>query len=174
MLYRSPRTGAIDLVMDPADPNTLYAAMWQRIRRKWSDPRVEPGYNEGGIWKTTDGGDDMDRGEHGASRRRGSAAASASTSSRSKPNVLYAFVDNYEPGTPPREGERDAYRRLILEARIKAAEIYRTDDKGATWRKVSRVEHLHDAALRHLRLGVRPDPRRPDRREHGLHAGPRA
>ena len=45
--YRSPRTGAIDLVMDPADPNTLYAATWQRSRRKWSDPRVEPGYDRG-------------------------------------------------------------------------------------------------------------------------------
>jgi hypothetical protein len=36
VLYRSPRTGAIDLVMDPRDPNTLYAALWQRVRRKWS------------------------------------------------------------------------------------------------------------------------------------------
>ena len=43
VLYKSPRTGAIDLVMDPSDPNTLYAATWQRMRRKWSDPRVEPG-----------------------------------------------------------------------------------------------------------------------------------
>lgn len=51
--YRSPSTGAVDLVMDPKDPNTLYAAMWQRTRRKWSDPRVEPNYTEGGIWKTT-------------------------------------------------------------------------------------------------------------------------
>src|SRR5689334_17071898 len=56
ILYKSPRTGAIDLAMDPRDPNTLYASMWQRIRRKWSDPRVEPGYNEGGVFKTTDGG----------------------------------------------------------------------------------------------------------------------
>ena len=37
VLYRSPRTGAIDLVMDPGNPNVLYAAMWQRIRRKWSE-----------------------------------------------------------------------------------------------------------------------------------------
>ena len=60
VLYRSPRTGAIDLVMDPSDPNTLYAATWQRIRRKWSDPRVEPGYDESGIFKTTDAGRDLD------------------------------------------------------------------------------------------------------------------
>ena len=37
VFFRSARTGAIDLVMDPSEPNTLYASMWQRIRRKWSD-----------------------------------------------------------------------------------------------------------------------------------------
>jgi photosystem II stability/assembly factor-like uncharacterized protein len=56
VFFRSAKTGAIDLVMDPSDPNTLYAAMCQRVRRLWSDPRVEPGDNEGGIWKTTDAG----------------------------------------------------------------------------------------------------------------------
>ena len=78
--YKSPRTGAIDLVMDPQDPNTLYAAMWQRIRRKWSDPRVEPGYNEGGVFKTTDAGPHVDGGQSGSAGARSSAAASGSTS----------------------------------------------------------------------------------------------
>jgi photosystem II stability/assembly factor-like uncharacterized protein len=136
VLYKSPRTGAIDLVMDPANPDTLYAATWQRIRRKWSDPRVEPGYSESGIWKTTDGGKtwaDVDDGLP-AAQFRGRIGLDVS---RSNPNVLYAFVDNYDEGRPPREGERDAYGRLIMESRIKAAEIYRTDDKGKTWRKVS-------------------------------------
>jgi photosystem II stability/assembly factor-like uncharacterized protein len=136
VFYRSARTGAIDLVMDPADPNTLYVSMWQRVRRKWSDPRVEPGYSEGGIWKTTDGGTSWSEANTGlpAAQFRGRIGIDVS---RSNPGVLYAFVDNYEPGRPAREGERDAYQRPIQEARIKAAEIYRTDDKGATWRKVS-------------------------------------
>lgn len=47
-------TGAIDLVMDPQDPRTLFVAMYQRQRRAW-------GYNGGGpgsgIFRTTDGGD---------------------------------------------------------------------------------------------------------------------
>jgi photosystem II stability/assembly factor-like uncharacterized protein len=54
--------------------------------------------------------------------------------------VLYAFVDNYEPARPAREGEFDAYTRPVFEARIKAAEIYRTDDRGAAWRKVSETD----------------------------------
>lgn len=136
VFYRSARTGAIDLVMDPGNPNTLYAAMWQRVRRKWSDPRVEPGYNEGGIWKTTDGGQSWSEANTGlpVPQHRGRIGVDIA---RSNPSVLYAFVDSYEPGTPPREGERDAYERPVLEARIRSAEIYRTDDKGSTWRRVS-------------------------------------
>ena len=136
VFYRSARTGAIDLVMDPSDPNTLYAAMWQRVRRKWSDPRTEPGYTEGGVWKTTDAGKTWTEANQGlpAAQFRGRIGLDVA---RSNPNVVYAFVDNYEPGRPPREGEQDAYTRPIFEGRIKAAEIYRSDDKGGTWRKVT-------------------------------------
>ena len=136
VFYRSARTGAIDLVMDPSDPNTLYAAMWQRVRRKWSDPRTEPGYTEGGVWKTTDAGKTWTEANQGlpAAQFRGRIGLDVA---RSNSNVVYAFVDNYEPGRPPREGEKDAYTRPIFEGRIKAAEIYRSDDKGGTWRKVT-------------------------------------
>jgi photosystem II stability/assembly factor-like uncharacterized protein len=136
VLYRSPRTGAVDLVMDPADPETLYASMWQRVRRKWSDPRVEPGYDESGIVKTTDGGKTWTDASAGlpAPEHRGRIGIDVA---RSNPNVLYALVDNYEPARPAKEGERDAYGRPVFEPRIKAAEVYRTDDKGKSWHKVS-------------------------------------
>ena len=52
-LFLNDRTGAVDLIMDPTDPNTLYAAMWERDRRAWNF--VESGEGSG-IWKTTDGG----------------------------------------------------------------------------------------------------------------------
>jgi photosystem II stability/assembly factor-like uncharacterized protein len=136
VLYRSPRTGAWDMVMDPGNPDVIYVSMWQRIRRKWSDPRVEPGYGEGGIFKTTDGGKTWTEASTGlpAPEHRGRIGIDIA---RSNPKVLYAFVDNYEPGRPPQENEVDAYTRPIHEARIKAAEVYRTDDGGATWKKVS-------------------------------------
>ena len=136
VLYKSPRTGAWDLVMDPANPDVVYASMWQRIRRKWSDPRVEPGYSEGGVFKTTDGGKTWTEASVGlpASEHRGRIGIDIA---RSNPKVLYAFVDNYAPGVPAKEGERDAYGRPVFEARIKAAEVYRTDDGGTSWTKVS-------------------------------------
>ncbi len=136
VFYRSPRTGAWDLVMDPSTPDVLYASMWQRVRRKWSDPRAEPGYSEGGIWKTVDGGLTWSEANTGlpAPQFRGRIGIDIS---RTNPKVLYAFVDNYEPGRPPQANERDAYGRPIQESRIKAAEIYRTEDGGATWVKAS-------------------------------------
>jgi len=136
VLYRTAAAGAIDLVMDPTDPNTLYAATWQRTRRKWSDPRVEPGQTETGLWKTTDAGKTWQPINEGLppARFRGRIGIDVA---RSNPSVLYAFIDNYEPGRAPMEGEHDAYGRRIAEARIKSAEIYRTNDKGKQWRKVS-------------------------------------
>ena len=136
VLYRTPTAGAIDLVMDPANPDVLYAATWERTRRKWSDPRVEPGASESGLWKTMDGGRTWNPINDGlpAPRYRGRIGIDVA---RSNPNVLYALVDNYEPGRAPLEGELDAYGRRITEPRIKSAEIYRTDDTGKEWRKVS-------------------------------------
>ena len=135
-LYRSPRTGAIDLVMDPSEPNTLYAAMWERIRRKWSDPRVEPGYDESGIFKTTDAGKTWTplAGGLPPAQFRGRIGLDVAPSN---PKVVYAFIDNYEEGRGVQSGERDAYGRAITNGRIKAAEIYRTDNAGATWQKTS-------------------------------------
>jgi photosystem II stability/assembly factor-like uncharacterized protein len=160
VLYRSPRTGAIDLVIDPSDPNTLYAAMWQRIRRKWSDPRVEPGYSESGIWKTTDGGTTWAEASDGLpdAQFRGRIGIDIS---RSNPNTLYTFVDNYAEGRPPKEGDRDAYGRPIVESRIKSAEIYRTDDKGKSWRKVSESNDfmlLHSGTYGWVFGQIRVDP----------------
>ena len=141
VLYRSPRTGAIDLVMDPANPNTLYAAMWQRIRRKWSDPRVEPGYRESGIWKSTDGGQSWTESDAGLplAQYRGRIGIDIS---RSNANVLYALVDSYEPGAPPREGERDAYERPNLRSAASGAPrsiaVTIVDPRGARFRKAMR------------------------------------
>jgi photosystem II stability/assembly factor-like uncharacterized protein len=164
VLYQSPRTGAIDLVMDPANPNTLYAASWQRTRRKWSDPRVEPGSGESGIWKTTDGGKSWADASQGlpAAQFRGRIGLDVALSN---PRVLYALVDNYEPFRPARGGERDAYGRPITDARIKAAEVYRSDDRAATWRKVSQTNEFminHSGTYGWVFGQIRVDPKDPD------------
>jgi photosystem II stability/assembly factor-like uncharacterized protein len=69
VLYVDDKTGVIDLVMNPNQPDTLLAAMWERQRDGFDSHRGAPplvdGYDAydpikkwgaGGIWKTTDGG----------------------------------------------------------------------------------------------------------------------
>lgn len=85
-------TGAIDLVMHPEDPDTMYAAMWERSRRPWDFIEGGPG---SGIYKTTDGGDTWTRLEGGFPQnehvgRIGLAIAP------SQPETLYAALDNQE------------------------------------------------------------------------------
>ncbi|MEQ8811016.1 MAG: hypothetical protein RIE59_18230, partial [Imperialibacter sp.] len=53
LLYVNPQTGCADLTMDPEDPNTLYAAMWDFRRTPYSFRSGGPG---SGLHKTTDGG----------------------------------------------------------------------------------------------------------------------
>ncbi len=52
-LFVNDDTGVIDLALDPADPEVLYAAAWERTRRAWDFAEAGPG---SGIYKSTDGG----------------------------------------------------------------------------------------------------------------------
>ena len=106
MLFVDDKTGAIDLVMDPADPNTLYAATWQRIRLKWNDPRNFPDYAGSGIHKTTDGGKTWTPINKGLPEPKFRGRIGLDVC-RSAPNVLYALVDNYEIAREPTEEEKN-------------------------------------------------------------------
>ncbi len=135
VLYVDAKTGANDLVMDPTDPNVLYATTWQRVRAKWNDPRTFAGYSGSGIRKTTDGGRTWTAIDDGlpAPDKRGRIGIDVA---RSNPGVVYAFVDNYELARQAKPGETDAYGRP-RQGTIKGAEIYKSDNKGRTWKKVS-------------------------------------
>ncbi len=53
ILFVDENTGGVQVVMDPHDPNVLYAAMWQAQRLPWTLTSGGPG---SGLYKTTDGG----------------------------------------------------------------------------------------------------------------------
>lgn len=54
VLFLSDSTGAVDLILRPDQPRTLFAAMWERIRHPG---RYQYGGITCGVYKTTDGGD---------------------------------------------------------------------------------------------------------------------
>jgi photosystem II stability/assembly factor-like uncharacterized protein len=136
VLYVNDETGAYDLVMDPLSSDTLYAATWQRTRRKWNDPRTEASFTGSGIWKTADGGKTWTAINTGLpeANRRGRIGIDICLT---KPDVLYALVDNYEISREPTPREMTDSYGVPSSGFIKGATVYRSDDAGATWTQTS-------------------------------------
>lgn len=135
MLYVDQNTGAIDLVIDPSDPETIYAATWERMRLKWNDPRNHAGTRNSGIWKSSDGGRNWSQINQGlpAAQYRGRIGIDIAASN---PKVLYAYLDNYETAQQAKPGDLDAYGRQKQDI-IKGSTVFRSDDRGENWRQVS-------------------------------------
>jgi len=119
VLYISEHVGIVELEMDPSDNKTMYAAAWERERKAWNNIAFGEG---SGLYKTTDAGKTWKRltkglpaGEYAG--RFGLAIAP------SDPKIIYALLDNHEP--PPAGTDRQG-----------TGEVYRSDDKGETWRKM--------------------------------------
>ncbi len=136
ILYINEQTGAIDLVMDPTNSEILYAATWQRVRKKWNDPRNEPSYTGSGIHKTTDGGKTWKSINNGLpeANKRGRIGLDLCLS---KPNVIYALVDNYEIAREITDEDRADTYGVPSSGFIKGSTVYRSDDGGANWKQVS-------------------------------------
>ncbi len=129
--YIDEQTGAIDLIMDPRNPNVLIASMCRRIRQRWSDP-VPSG---DGLFKTSDGGQTWRKLTNGLPANWKVIGRIGLDFCLTKPDIVYAFVDNHTPIGPNPPGALDSYRRPMTYPRIIGAEVYRSDDLGETWRK---------------------------------------
>ena len=139
VLSVNDETGAIDLVMDPKENDTLYAATWQRTRRKWNDPRNDARSSGSGIWRTTDAGKTWTPINDGLpeARYRGRIGIDLCLA---KPEVLYALVDNYEKAREPNAAELADTYGLPSSGIIKGSTVFRSDDRGDHWRQVSGLD----------------------------------
>lgn len=127
--------GVVDVAMSPSDPNTLIAAAYDKIRRPWT-------FNEGGegsgLYKSTDGGKNWKKLTNGLPSGFLGRIGVGYAPGNSK--VVYANIENVNV-----EGVSVEERRRMLEIGIPLArgqrvgdvEVYRSDDGGETWRKVS-------------------------------------
>lgn len=141
-LQVSDRTGIIDLLIDPANPDVLYAAAWHRERRAWNF--VEGG-SDSGIWKSTDGGNTWTRLEaeglpDGEGVGRIGLAQHAS-------GTLYAIVDNQfrRPEEDPDEEETPVLTRDMLRAMTRAEFLDMDKDAIASYLEENGFESQYTA-----------------------------
>ena len=105
----SADTGVVDLEMDPRNPAILYAGAYTRRRTPWG---FNGGGPDGGIFRTTDGGDTWERLEHGLPS--GSVGRIGLEIAGSDPLSVFALVEHAtESG------------------------LYRSRDRGASWERIS-------------------------------------
>jgi photosystem II stability/assembly factor-like uncharacterized protein len=98
-LFISDSTGAIDLVMDPSNPDIILAAMWERVRRPNGGTHLFGA--ESGIYKTTNGGGNWTKLANGLPNSSATNVGRIGLGmSKSSPNIVYAmYTDgNYYSG----------------------------------------------------------------------------
>ena len=134
VLAVSDQTGAVDLSMDPSNPRVLYAGMWAARRTPWS---IDSGSMDGGIYKTTDGGDTWTRLEGGL--------------------PTDVMVGKTAVAVSPANPERVW---ALIEAADDQGGVYRSDDAGDTWERVNGERKLLQRAWYYIHIYA--DPNDPD------------
>jgi photosystem II stability/assembly factor-like uncharacterized protein len=129
VLFLNDSTGAVSLAMNPRNPREIYAGMWRAERKPWT---LISGGPEGGVYKTTDGGDTWKK--LGGGLPSGVVGKVGVAVSGANPARVWALVEA-EPG----------------------GGLYRSEDAGATWTRVNSEYRLVGRAWYYTH--VEADPR---------------
>ncbi len=149
--------GIVDAVMDPTNPDVIYAAAYDKVRKPYTFNLGGPG---GGIYKTTDGGDSWTK--LGGGLPEGMLGRIGIDIYLRNPNIVYANVENAN-----REGMPDdeRYQELLSDQSSRGmidGQVYRSDDAGMTWQKVSPDSLSVGGGPGYYYGQVRIDPNDPD------------
>ena len=129
-LFKSEKAGANDLVVDPNNPDVLYAGIWEAWRKSWG---MSSGGMDSGIWKSTDGGDNWtditaNVGLGDAPIGKIGLAVSGANSDR-----VWAIIEHKEAGG-----------------------VYRSDDGGESWEYMNDERKLRQRAFYYSRIYADP------------------
>jgi len=111
VLFKSDKAGVIDLVMNPSNPDELFAAIWEFERKAWGPKTGGP---ESGMWKSTNGGETWIEITYNKGLPEGGRGRAGLTMSAANATRVWALIDSEtKPG------------------------LYRSDDLGGNWEFVS-------------------------------------
>jgi len=138
VLYKDENTGAIDLAFAPGNPQKIYADMWASRQLPWESGGDSVNGPGSGLYVTTDGGDTWQPLTKGLPTWAQGLGRIGIAVAPSDPNRLYAMVDSLD-----------------------ATGVYRSDDAGASWRRVNAEERVDGRGGDFAWVRVAPDD--PDR-----------
>ena len=125
-LYIDKEHGVSDLEIDPTNPNILYAGMWSFERKAWTH---RSGSEKGGLYKSIDGGRTWNKLSNGLPKLLGRIGVRVAPSNS---NVVYAIVESKD-GT-----------------------LYRSDDRGETFKQVSKESRIVSRGFYYTTVRVDP------------------
>ncbi|WP_291777598.1 glycosyl hydrolase [Cecembia sp.] len=124
-LFVNEQSGAVDLILDPNNPEIVYASTWQLKRTPYSLESGGPGSK---MFKSTDGGDNWTEISRNPGLPEGTLGIMGITVSPLNSNRLWAIVENLDGG------------------------VFRSDDAGATWAKTNDDRNLRQRAWYYTRI----------------------
>lgn len=129
VLYVDDATGGIDLSMDSKNPRVLYASMWRAQRVPWKLSSGGPGT---ALYKTSDGGAHWSKISANPGFASGTLGKIGVSVAASDPRIVYAIVQAHDGG------------------------VFRSNDAGATWRRVNSEMKLRQRAFYYMAIFVDP------------------
>jgi photosystem II stability/assembly factor-like uncharacterized protein len=129
ILFRDNKTGAIELILDPNNPQVIYAALWEAYRNAWEMSSGGPG---SGVFKSTDGGDHWTEISRNPGLPKAMLGKIGLSVSGADSNRVYAQIEAEDGG------------------------FFLSDDAGATWTKVTDRRDLRQRAFYYTRVYADP------------------
>jgi len=133
VLYRNNKTGAVDLSIDPGNPNVMYAALWEAYRVEYQMSSGGPG---SGLFKSTDGGETWTEITRNPGLPAGVVGRIGVSVSGADPKRVYALVEHENGG------------------------LFSSSDAGATWTLVNSNRNIRQRAFYYTHVVA--DPRNAD------------
>ena len=129
MLFKNGRSGAVDLILDPVNPDVVYASTWN-VRRTPHD--FSSGGEGSGLWKSNDGGETWESLSDMEGMPEGTLGIIGVTVSPANPERVWAIIENDNGG------------------------VFRSDDGGKTWTKTNSDRSLRQRAWYYSRIYADP------------------